>query len=322
MKKLLFVLFLLFVPVSVEAASSYAVVDAETGRVLMGEAENERYPIASLTKMWTALVAIEEGHLEDMVTVSKRAVYSEGSSIYLEEGQQIPLEELLYGLMLRSGNDAATAIAEHVGGSVEGFVKLMNDKAVLHGLSGTVFTNPSGLHHEEHLATAADTARMLQIAMKNETFRKIASTVIYKGSKTTWQNKHKLLSQNVGAVAGKTGYTKVAGRTLATYFERGDKAFVVVTINESNDWETHKFIADAIDQRYESYTLVEKGEYLIPNATITIEKPITLLLTAQERGHIEHMLIAQRDYKRAIWHVKLNNDILFSTRVSIKEDKG
>ena len=320
MRKLLIILLLLFVPVSVEAASSYAVVDAETGRVLMGEAENTRHPIASLTKMWTALVAIEEGNLNDTVTISKKAVYSEGSSIYLQEGDQYKLEELLYGLMLRSGNDAATAIAEHVGGSVEGFVKLMNDKAVLHGLNGTTFTNPSGLHHETHLATAADTARMLQIAMKNETFRKIASTVVYNGSRASWHNKHKLLADNVGAVAGKTGYTKVAGRTLATYFERDEKAFVVVTINESNDWEMHKLIADTIDQLYKNYTLVETGEYLIPNATIKIEKPITLLLTEQERENIEHTLVARRDYKRAIWQVTLDDDILYSRAVSIEED--
>lgn len=320
MRKLWIVLLLLFVPVSVEAASSYAVVDAETGRVLMGEAEDERHPIASLTKMWTALVAIEEGNLNDNVTISKKAVYSEGSSIYLKEGDQYKLEELLYGLMLRSGNDAATAIAEHVGGSVEGFVKLMNDKAEIHGLNGTTFANPSGLHHETHLSTAADTARMLQIAMKNETFRKIASTVVYNGSRTSWKNKHKLLADNVGAVAGKTGFTKVAGRTLATYFERDEKAFVVVTINESNDWEIHKLMADTVEQLYKQYTLVETGEYLIPHATIKIEKPITLLLTEQERENIEHMLVARRDYKRAIWHVKLNDDILYSRSVSIEED--
>ena len=308
MRKLLIILLLLFVPVSVEAASSYAVVDAETGRVLMGEAENTRHPIASLTKMWTALVAIEEGNLNDTVTISKKAVYSEGSSIYLQEGDQYKLEELLYGLMLRSGNDAATAIAEHVGGSVEGFVKLMNDKAVLYGLNGTTFANPSGLHHETHLATAADTARMLQIAMKNETFRKIASTVVYNGSRTVWHNKHKLLADNVGAIAGKTGYTKVAGRTLATYFERDEKAFAVVTINESNDWEMHKLMADTVNQLYKNYTLVDTGEYLIPNATIKIEKPITLLLTEQERENIEHMLVARQIRDLTI------DDVLFKSR--------
>lgn len=319
MKKIWLMLFLLLVPVNVEAASSYAVIDAQTGRLLKGQAEDARLPIASLTKMWTALIAIENGDLDDMVTVSKRAAYSEGSSIYLEEGQEIKLEHLLYGLMLRSGNDAATAIAEHIGGSVDGFVKLMNDKAEVYGLNSTMFTNPSGLHHEEHLSSAEDTARMLQIAMQNETFRKIATTVLYKGE-TVWQNKHKLLSQGSGAIAGKTGYTKVAGRTLATYFERGEKEFVVVTINESNDWEVHRSLADAIDRDYKTYELVEAGDYLIPNATITLKKPISLLLNEEERERIRHTLIARRDYERAIWQVSLADEVIFTKAVSIQED--
>lgn len=319
MKKFWLMLLLLLVPVNVEAASSYAVVDAQTGRLLEGQAEDARLPIASLTKMWTALIAIENGHLDDMVTVSKRAAYSEGSSIYLEEGQEVKLEHLLYGLMLRSGNDAATAIAEHVGGSVDGFVKLMNDKAELYGLGSTMFTNPSGLHHEEHLSSAEDTARMLQIAMQNDTFRKIATTVLYKGE-NVWENKHKLLSQGIGAIAGKTGYTKVAGRTLATYFERGDKEFVIVTINESNDWLFHKELADRVEAQYENYELVEAGEYLIPNAIVTVKKPISLLLTKEERDNIHHTLIARRDYQRAIWQVSLGGEVIFSQAVSIQED--
>ncbi len=319
MKKFWLMLLLLLVPVNVEAASSYAVVDAQTGRLLEGQAEDARLPIASLTKMWTALIAIENGHLDDMVTVSKRAAYSEGSSIYLEEGQEVKLEHLLYGLMLRSGNDAATAIAEHVGGSVDGFVKLMNDKAELYGLGSTMFTNPSGLHHEEHLSSAEDTARMLQIAMQNDTFRKIATTVLYKGE-NVWENKHKLLSQGIGAIAGKTGYTKVAGRTLATYFERGDKEFVIVTINESNDWLFHKELADRVEAQYENYELVEAGEYLIPNAIVTVKKPISLLLTKEERDNIHHTLIARRDYQRAIWQVSLEGEVIFSQAVSIQED--
>lgn len=319
MKKIWLMLLLLLVPVNVEAASSYAVVDAQTGRLLLGQAEDARLPIASLTKMWTALIAIENSDLDDMVTVSKRAAYSEGSSIYLEEGQEIKLEHLLYGLMLRSGNDAATAIAEHVGGSVDGFVKLMNDKAELYGLNSTMFTNPSGLHHEEHLSSAEDTAKMLQIAMQNETFQKIATTVLYKGE-NVWQNKHKLLSQEIGAIAGKTGYTKVAGRTLATYFERGEKEFVVVTINESNDWVFHKDLADRVEAQYENYELVEAGDYLIPNATITVKKPISILLTKEERENIHHTLIARRDYQRAIWQVSLGEEVIFSKAVSIQED--
>ena len=127
----------------------------------------------------------------DKIIISERATFSEGSSIYLEAGDEWTVEQLLYGLLLRSGNDAAYALAEHVGGSVEGFVKLMNDAALIYGLSATTFTNPSGLHDDAHLSSAYDTARMLQIAMQNEQFHQIASTKIYKG-KVAWQNKHRL----------------------------------------------------------------------------------------------------------------------------------
>lgn len=292
-------------------ANSYAVIDASTGRLLQGVSADERAPIASLTKMWTALIVIEEAQLTDVVTVSRRAAMSEGSSIYLQEGDQVTVETLLYGLLLRSGNDAATALAEHVGGSVEGFVKLMNDKARLHGLAHTTFVNPSGLHDEAHLSTAYETARQLQIAMKNPIFRKIASTVVYE----TWHNKHRLLVENVGAIAGKTGFTKAAGRTLATYFERGDKAFVVVTINEGDDWRIHRYLADAIDDNYEKVTIVEKGTYQIPQAEVKIEKPISLLLTEEEQGQLKHVLIAKRDGGKGIWQVYLENQRIFATMV-------
>jgi len=217
--------------------SGYAVLDGETGRVLIGSNSNERLPIASLTKIWTALVAIENSDLQEEVVISPKAAMAEGSSIYLQAGETVTVETLLYGLMLRSGNDAATALAEHVGGSVEGFVKLMNERAVIAGLTNTVFMNPSGLHHEEHLSSARDTAEMLRVALQNKTFEKIASTVLYKANTVNgmlWENKHRLLREGSGmaaeiddeteqpvsslksatgvAYAGKTGFTKVAGR--------------------------------------------------------------------------------------------------------------
>lgn len=146
------------------SGSGHVVIDGETGRILMGENENSRLPIASLTKIWTALVAIENSALDEKVVISAKAATAEGSSIYLQAGETVTVETLLYGLMLRSGNDAATALAEHVGGSAEGFVRLMNDRAAVAGLTNTVFMNPSGLHHDEHLSSAKDTAEMLRIA--------------------------------------------------------------------------------------------------------------------------------------------------------------
>lgn len=209
------------------ANASYAVIDADTGRLLMGNNVHDRMPIASLTKIWTALIAIENNDLDEEIVISRKAALAEGSSIYLEPGEKVTVETLLYGLMLRSGNDAAYALAEHTGNSIEGFADLMNEKAYLYGLNDTYFTNPSGLHNDLHLSSAYDTAQMLRIALQNDAFKKISSTINYKSSTkngVTWQNKHRLLREQVGAVAGKTGFTKVAGRTLATYFEQGQKS--------------------------------------------------------------------------------------------------
>ncbi|MGE7023151.1 D-alanyl-D-alanine carboxypeptidase family protein [Solibacillus cecembensis] len=293
--------------------SSYAVIDAQNGRVLLGSNVDARLPIASLTKMWTAIVVIENSDLSEQVIVSKEAASVEGSSIYLEEGNSYSVEYLLYGLMMQSGNDAATALAEHVGGSVEGFAKLMNEKANYYGLTQTNFTNPTGLHHPDHLSSALDTAKMLQIAMKNETFEKIASTTQYNEG-TRWRNKHRLLHLKDGAVAGKTGYTKVAGRTLATYYERDDKKFVVVTLNGANDWNVHQGLADEIDRTYELETVADDGKYKKNGVTITLDEPMEMLLKKGEQKQIRHVVYLSRhsESKRAVWHVFLNDEMVFA----------
>lgn len=285
-------------------------------------------PIASLTKIWTALIVVENAELSDEVIVSRKAAFSEGSSIYLEEGEIITVETLLYGLMLRSGNDAAMALAEYVGGSEEGFVYLMNERAREAGLTGTVFQNPSGLHHPMHLSTAYDTARMLQIAMENETFAKIASTKTFKADlKNTpsivWQNKQKLLLRDVGAISGKTGYTKVAGRTLATYFDRDDKRFVVVTLSESNDWEVHTHLADMVDTQYELKTVIPKGSYKTARHKIKVEKDVKLLLKKEEEVQLKHTLIIPRlaQEKIAVWQVTLRNNQLHAFRTKYSDIK-
>lgn len=304
--------------------ASYVVIDADTGRTLLGSNEHERKPIASLTKIWTALVAIENSELDDEVVISHEAAMSEGSSIYLEPGEVTTVETLLYGLMLRSGNDAAYALAEHAGGSVEGFVDLMNEKALYYRLHQTYFTNPSGLHHDLHLSSAYDTAQMLRIALENEDFFKIASTINYKSNTrngTVWQNKHRLLREQVGAVAGKTGYTKVAGRTLATYFEKGDERIIVVTLNEPNDWQVHKYLANQVFDEYDVKTIVRKGKYkATSNITVQLEEPIKLLIKKDEEKELQNVLHLSRnkDIDFGIWHVFLNNESIYSTRVSLK----
>ncbi|AMX01000.1 D-alanyl-D-alanine carboxypeptidase [Rummeliibacillus stabekisii] len=305
------------------ASHSYAVIDADTGRLLIGMNEHERLPIASLTKMWTAFVAIKEMDINKTTTISKRATLSEGSSIYLKEGEETSLKTLLNGLLLRSGNDAATAIAEEVGGSAEGFVKLMNDYAVLYDLTETRFENPSGLHHEKHLSSAYDTAQMLRIAMQEKKFRKIATTKFYKSdleNPTVWQNKHKLLHSNKYAIAGKTGYTKVAGRTLATYFEKDGKRVIVVTLNESNDWQVHAGFADTVFNKYEQRVLAKKGVYQVKDdLQVKLDHPVSALLTKDESKKVKSILqmprIAQGEI--GVWQFQLNGKPLIEEPVQM-----
>lgn len=324
--------------------SGYAVLDGETGRVLIGSNSDARLPIASLTKIWTALVAIENSDLQDEVVISPKAAMSEGSSIYLQAGETVTVETLLYGLMLRSGNDAATALAEHVGGSVEGFVKLMNERAVIAGLSNTVFMNPSGLHHEEHLSSARDTAEMLRIALQNKTFEKIASTVLYRADTVNgmlWENKHRLLREGSGmaadiddeteqpvsslksatgtAFAGKTGFTKVAGRTLATAFQKDGQTCIVVTLNESDDWNVHRGLSNKVWQDYSLETVVKKGKYNVnKKLAIRLEQPIRLQLNKEEKEQVRQVLHVSRKRKEAVLSIFIGENRIYATPVKVE----
>lgn len=179
------------------SAKSAIVIDGISGRVLFAKDEHEKRRIASITKIMTAVLAIESGKMEETVTVSANAVRTEGSAIYLTEGQKVKLKDLVYGLMLRSGNDAAVAIAEYVGGSLDGFVYMMNQKAEQIGMENTRFQNPHGLDdHENHYSTAYDMAVLTKYAMKLKDYQTISGTKIYKAEtmESVWKNKNKLLT--------------------------------------------------------------------------------------------------------------------------------
>ncbi|MCY8636151.1 serine hydrolase, partial [Bacillus spizizenii] len=202
------------------SAKSAIVIDGASGRVLFAKDEHEKRRIASITKIMTAVLAIESGKMDETVTVSANAVRTEGSAIYLTEGQKVKLKDLVYGLMLRSGNDAAVAIAEHVGGTLDGFVYMMNQKAEQLGMENTRFQNPHGLDdHENHYSTAYDMALLTKYAMKLKDYQKISGTKIYKAEtmESVWKNKNKLLTMLYRySTGGKTGYTKLAKRTLVS----------------------------------------------------------------------------------------------------------
>ena len=222
------------------SATAAILVDATSGQVLFEKNADRRMLIASTTKIMTALIALRDGVLSDVVTVSRYAAGTEGSSMYLKAGEQVTLEALLYGLMLPSGNDAAVAIAEHIAGSVPAFAVRMNEMAQALGMENSSFANPHGLNQEGHYSTARDMAKLANAAMDNETLRRITSTVSIHIAGRTMTNHNKLLTSLEGCIGLKTGYTQAAGRTLVTCVEREGRRLIAVTLQDGNDWVDHR----------------------------------------------------------------------------------
>lgn len=245
------------------SAEQAILMDYATGRILFEKSAHEQRPIASITKIMTAIIAIENGDLQEKVSVSKGAIHTEGTSIYLQEEEQISLEDLLYGLMLRSGNDAAMAIAEHIGESVEGFTFLMNEKAAYLGMTDTIFKNPHGLHEDGHYSTAYDMALLMRYAMGNEIFSEISKSKSYHSNNRDykWYNKNKLLTKLYPyCTGGKTGFTKKAGRTLVTSAEKNDFTLIAVTLKASDDWNDHIQMYETYFDRLTTMRLEKKGK--------------------------------------------------------------
>ena len=255
---------ILFFPVRVSALSAeHAIVmDAATGRVLFERNCDERSLIASTTKIMTALVVCEQCNVMDRMRIPKEAVGIEGSSMYLREGEVLTIQELLYGLMLQSGNDAAVALAIYCGGTVEGFAELMNDKARQLGLNGTHFVNPNGLDHPQHYSTARDLAVLAAYAMKNPIFSKTVSTKSIKIGQRYLSNHNKLLWRLEGADGVKTGFTKAAGRILVSSAQRDGRRLICVTINAPDDWNDHASLLEDGFSRYHLQQLVHAGDIL------------------------------------------------------------
>lgn len=258
-------------------AKAAILFDASSGRILYEKNADNPMLIASLTKIMTAIVAIENGDLNERVTISPNAEGVEGSSIYLKAGEKVPLGTLLYGLMLRSGNDAATAIAEHIGGSVEGFVYLMNEKAAYLGLEHTHFANPHGLDHSEHYSSAKDLAVLTAYALKNTVFQEIVKTevktVYWPGEqwKRKFYNKNKMLRFYKWADGVKTGYTKKAGRTLVSSATRDGHQLITVTLNDGDDWKDSMFMLEHGFNQYDLVSVIKKGQ-VISNKTYQNEE--------------------------------------------------
>ena len=255
------VLFLSF-PVSALSAQKAILMDGETGRVIYEKRADEKSLIASTTKIMTAIIICEQCNVLDRMCIPKEAVGIEGSSIYLKEGEVLTLQELLYGMMLHSGNDAATALAIYCGGTVEGFADLMNDKARMLKLTGTHFVNPHGLDAPDHYSTARDLAILACYAMENPIFAKTVSTKSVTIDHRPFINHNKLLWRVEGADGVKTGYTKAAGRILVSSAQRQGRRLVAVTIEDGNDWADHAALYEDGFRQYNIRQVVSKGQIL------------------------------------------------------------
>ena len=254
----------LFFPCKVNALSAEKAIlmDAATGRVLYEKNAKERSLIASTTKIMTALIVCEQCNVLDRMEIPKEAVGIEGSSMYLKEGEVLTIQELLYGLMLHSGNDAATALAIYCGGTVEGFVQLMNDKAHRLGLTDTHFENPHGLDSSGHYSTAKDLAVLGAYAMENPIFRQTVSTKSLKVGTRHLTNHNKLLWRIEGVEGIKTGYTKAAGRILVSSATKDGRRLVAVTINAPQDWNDHESLYSVGFRDFTLRRIVDAGEVL------------------------------------------------------------
>ena len=253
-------------PVQVSAKAAI-LIDAGSGRALYELNPDERMLIASTTKIMTALVALENCAPGERVKIDSRSAGREGSSMYLREGESYTVEELLYGLMLCSGNDAAAALALHTSGSEEAFAGLMNEKARSLGLTNTRFANASGLDAEGHYSSARDMARLAAQAMEDDGFRRIVSSKSAVVHGREIYNHNKLLTSYDGCIGVKTGYTKAAGRTLVSCAERDGLRLVCVTLCDRDDWRDHAALYDWAFEKYESRSVAaEDTRFRVPAA--------------------------------------------------------
>lgn len=248
--------------VSAKSATLYV---PETDTFIYSKNSRDRMPMASTTKIMTALIALEECSGDEVVKIDDSAIGVEGSSAYLRQGDELTMEELTYALLLQSANDAAVAIACHIGENVEGFANIMNERAESMGLCDTHFENPHGLDASEHYTTAEDLAKIAGAALKNPKFKEITST--YKKSfitderSRTYVNHNKLLNMYDGCIGVKTGFTKKSGRCLVGAAERDGLTFITVTLDAPSDWQDHRNMLDYGYARLEKISFAEPFEY-------------------------------------------------------------
>lgn len=285
------------------SAQAYAVYDTRSGRFLTGVNGDAVLPMASTTKIVTAITAIENMNLDQEITVKKEHL-SEGSSMYLKVGEKLRIRELLYGLMLMSGNDAALAIADSYGADGE-FVGLMNGLAKKLGLEHTAFANPNGLDDENHYTTAKELALISAYAMQNDTFREIVGTRKINIAGRYMSNHNRILNRVEGATGIKTGYTKRSGRCLVSSVLRDGREIIVVTLNAPSDWSDHAALHECAFREYEVKQVVAEGYAVenvqvisgdLPRVAVYAANSIEIALTGSEAERLETRLYLRPFY--------------------------
>jgi D-alanyl-D-alanine carboxypeptidase (penicillin-binding protein 5/6) len=271
MKRLLIIIiFFLFSLVSINAlevsGEALILMDEDSGRILYSVSPYKEKLIASITKIMTAVIAIESNQLDDLITVDSIIKEAYGSNIYLEVGEKMKLRDLVYGLMLRSGNDAALVIAKYLAKDEKGFVKKMNNKAKKLGMKRTFFLNPHGLDEDGgNKSTAYDMALLTKYANQLKEYQNIVKTKVWqvKTNKKTyvWHNKNKILRLYKWSTGGKTGFTEKARRTLVTTASKNNLNLIVVTLNDGNDWLTHQTLYEHAFNNYRRYLVLNKRKF-------------------------------------------------------------
>ena len=306
---------------------AYVVIDRKSSTVLVGKNEYAKKKMASTTKIMTSLIIIENCNLSDTVTISKKASNTGGSRLGLKTGDKITVHDLLYGLMLRSGNDAAVVIAKNIAGSMEAFAMLMNETASKIGMNDSYFYNAHGLEEDDgtgNLSTAYDMALLTKYAMENETFREVFGTKEYsvKTNKKSyrWTNKNKLLHEYDFITGGKTGFTKKARRTLVTTASSNNIDLVIVTLNDPNDFDDHLTLYTEIFKKYEAIKVLDKKKFEIKDDTeyeddtLYINEDVYIPVLNEEKNSIS---VKYELYKNNSY---MNGDVVGSAKIYIKEE--
>ncbi|MGM9858194.1 MAG: D-alanyl-D-alanine carboxypeptidase family protein [Bacilli bacterium] len=266
-------------------ASSYIVLNQNNNEILEGKKINEQQSVASISKIMTAILAIESNDLFTTTIVGDEIDNVIGSSLYLEKNTYVTIIEMVYGLLMRSGNDASIIIAKTVSNSVENFVELMNSKAKEIGMVDTYFSNPNGLdiYDEGNISTSYDMALLMSYCMNNTLFREIVSTKRYNSyCKGWWKNKHKLLHTYKYCTGGKTGYTKKAKRTLITSASKDNMNLIIVTLNCGNDFDMHEYLFEKYFNNFININILQEGENKILEYIIVSKRKYSIIIEKEK----------------------------------------